>query len=228
MNWSAVVIEPLQAILDRLAIVVPRLLGGLIILFVGWLIAAFLRKAVERVLSATAVNVLADRIGFSQTLRRGAISMTLGELIGLLGYWVIMIATIIVMLQFIGVTVASEWLERFGYFIPRLIISIVIFLFGTLLAGFLGTTVRVTCLNAGIPQGYLLGQVVSTAIVLLSVIVSLEQLQVVTRTIEVALYILMGAFGLASALALGLGGQDVVRRYLNTLWDQHKQNDNPR
>ena len=228
MNWSAVVVEPLQAIVDRLAIVIPRLLGGLIILFVGWLIASVLRKAIERLLSVSAVNMLADRIGFSQTLRRGAISLTFGELIALLGYWVIMIATIIVMLQFMGVTVASEWLERFGYFIPRLIISIVIFLFGTLLAGFLGTTVRVTSLNAGIRQGYLLGQVVSTAIVLLSVFVSLEQLQVVTRTIEVALYILMGAFGLAFALALGLGGQDVVRRWLNELWDQRKPSDSAR
>ena len=227
MGWSQLVLEPLRTLLHQLASFIPKVLGGLVILVVGWAIACLLRQIVVRVLQVLRVDRLAEKAKLSEVLRRGAMRLTLVELLGQLGYWIVMIATIIVALQFVGVTVAGEWLERFGSFIPRLVVSVVLFLFGMLMASFLGTTVRVASLNAGFPQGHLLGQAVSTAVVLLTVIVALEQLQVVTRTIEVALYILLGACGLAFALAVGLGSQEFVKRYLTDLWERWKTSQRP-
>lgn len=227
MEWLQVVLEPLKALLDRFGVLIPRILGGLVILPVGWAIAWLLRQFVVRVLEALRVDRLAEKARLSEVLRQGAIRLTFVELLGQIGYWVVIVATVIVALQFVGVTVAAEWLERFGYFIPRLIASIVIFLFGTLIASLLGTTVRVASLNAGFAQGHLLGQAVSTAVVLLTVIVALEQLQVVTRTIQVALYILLASLGLAFALALGLGSQEFVRRYLADVWERWKTSQRP-
>jgi hypothetical protein len=102
-------------------------------------------------------------------------------------------------------------------------VSIVVFLFGMLLASFLGATVRAASLNAGFPQGHLVGQVVYTLVLVVTIIVALEQLQVVTRTIQVALYILMATFGLAFALALGLGAQGLMKRFLEDIvWEKWK------
>lgn len=227
MDWSQVLLEPLKALLYVFGALIPRIVGGLAILAVGWAIAWLLRQLVARLLQAIRVDRLAEKAKLSEALRQGAIRLTFVELLGHIGYWVVIVATVIVALQFVGVTVAAEWLERFGYFIPRLIVSIVIFLVGTLIASLLGTVVRVASLNAGLAQGHLLGQTVSTAVILLTVIVALEQLQVVTRTIQVALYILLGAFGLAFALALGLGSQEFVRRYLADLWERWKTSQRP-
>lgn len=227
MEWSQLVLDQLRTLLNRLGALIPRVFGGLVILAVGWAIAWLLRQLMVRLLEAIRVDRLAEKAKLSEVLRQGAIRLTLVELLGQIGYWVVIVATVIVALQFVGVTVATEWLERFGYFIPRLIVSIVIFLFGALIASLLGTTVRVASLNAGFAQGHLLGQAVSAAVILLTVIVALEQLQVVTRTIQVALYILLGAFGLAFALALGLGSQEFVRRYLADLWERWKTPQRP-
>lgn len=217
MDWRQLVVEPLRLVVERFAVFVPKVVGALVILVVGWAVAGMLRRVVVRLLQVLKVDRLAEKARLSDVLRRGAIRLSTVELFGQLGYWLVMIATIIVALQFMGVTVAAEWLERFGYFIPRLVVSIVILLFGMLIASFLGATVRAASLNAGFPHGHLLGQTVYATVVILTVIVALEQLQVVTRTIEVALYILLGAFGLAFALALGLGSQRIVRRFLEEM-----------
>jgi len=227
MDWAQLVLDPLKTFLNRLAIFVPKMFGALLILVVGWTVASLLRQVVVRVLQMLRVDRLSEKAKLSEVLRRGAVRLTFVELLGQLGYWLVMIATVIAALQFVGVTVASEWLERFGYFIPRVIVSIVVFLFGTLIASFLGATVRAASLNAGFPQGHLLGQAVHAAVVLLTIIVALEQLQVVTRTIEVALYILLAAFGLAFALALGLGSQEFVTRFLSDLWERWKASQRP-
>jgi hypothetical protein len=140
-----------------------------------------------------------------------------------MAYWLILASGVLVALQVVGIVAAADWLTRLGSFIPRLVISIVIFLFGMLLASFLGATVRAAGLNAGLPQGHLAGQAVFGLVMLVTVIVALEQLQVVTRTIEVALYVLLGTFGLAFALALGLGSQEFVKRFLEeVLWERWK------
>jgi hypothetical protein len=221
MDWS-VTLEPLKAILDRFLYLLPKVSWALIIVLVGWLVAGLLRQAVVRLLQAVKIDELSDKARISEVLRRGAIRLTFVELLGELTYWLIMIACIAVALQFMGMAVAAVWLEQFGYFIPRIIVSVVILLFGMLVAGFLGATLRAASLNAGFPYGYLIGQIVTTTIVLLTVLIALEQLHVVTRTIEIALYIVLISCGLAFALAFGLGGQHVVREMLADMRERWK------
>jgi len=223
MEWTAPIFEPLRSLYFQLQSLLPRLLGALLIIVVGWTVASLLRRLMVRLFQLIGLERMAEKAKICDVLRRGAIRLTFVELLGQLGYWLVIVATMIVVLQYVGVTAADEWLQRFGAFIPRVIVSIVVFLFGMLLASFLGATVRAASLNAGFPQGHLVGQVVYTLVLVVTIIVALEQLQVVTRTIQVALYILMATFGLAFALALGLGAQGLMKRFLEDIvWEKWK------
>ena len=214
MDWSHLIVDPLRLLLAQPVLFIPKVVGALLILGVGWAVANVFRMVMVRALRAIGLERLAEKAKLSDALQRGAIRLTVVELLGQLVYWLLMIASVMVALQFVGIAAAEDWLTQFGAFIPRIIVSIVVFLFGMLLASFLGATVRAASLNAGFPQGHLVGQAVYTMVLLVTIIVALEQLQVVTRTIEVALYILMATFGLAFALALGLGSQGFVKRFL--------------
>jgi len=228
MAWLYSILEPLRLLLAQAPLIISKLLGALVILVAGWAVASVLRRFVVRVLRAIGLERLAEKAKLSEVLQRGAIRLTAVELFGQLIYWLMMVAAVMVALQVAGIAAAEDWLARFGSFVPRIVVSIAICLFGMLLASFLGTSVRVASLNAGFPQGHLVGQAVYTMVLLVTIIVALEQLQVVTRTIEVALYILMATFGLAFALALGLGSQGLVKRFLeDMLWEKWKSSKGP-
>jgi hypothetical protein len=215
MTWEQTVIEPMQVLMNHWAAFVPRAIAATVTLIVGWVLALAVRFLLARGLRFLRVDRLSERTKLNDALRRGGLRVPLVELLAVLAYWIVLAASLMAVLQVLGMSVAALWLERFGYFVPRLIASVVILLLGTLVAGFIGTTVRVASLNAGFPYGEAVSHAVSTAILVVAVIVSLEQLQVVTRTIEIALYILLGSFGLALALALGLGSQEWVRQTLS-------------
>jgi len=228
MDWPHLIVDPLRLLLAQLELLIPKVVGAMLILGVGWAFANVCRMVMVRALRAIGLERLAEKARLSEILHRGAIRQTTVELLGQLVYWLLMIASVMVALQFVGIAAASDWLTQFGAFIPRIIVSIVVFLFGMLLASFLGATVRAASLNAGFPHAHLAGQAVYTIVLLVAVIVALEQLQVVTRTIEVALYILLGTFGLAFALALGLGSQGFVKRFLeDILWEKWKSSKGP-
>ena len=223
MDWASLIVEPLRVFFDRIMFYLPRLVGAPIILLAGWALATVVRRVITHGLRLLRVDRLAEKARLNEILRRGDIRFGFVDMLGELAYWLLLICAVMITLQFIGVTVAEEWLERFGYFIPHVLLSIAVFLFGTLIASFLGASVRAASLNAGIPRGHLLGQVVYSAVLILTVIIALEQLQVVTRTIEVALYILLGTFGLAFAIAVGLGASEYVKQFLaDVLWDRWK------
>ncbi len=218
MTWEQTVIEPLQTLMAYGFAFVPKAVAAIVALLVGWVLALSTRYLLNRFFRLLRLDRLSEQTKLDDVLRRGGVRLPLVELLAALGYWIVMVATLMAVLHVLGMSVAAEWLERFGYFVPRLFTGVIVFLLGTLVASFVGTTVRVASLNAGFPYGQAIAQAVSAAILVIAIIVAMEQLQVVTRTIEIALYILMGSFGLALALALGLGAQDYVRKSLAE-WD---------
>lgn len=214
MEWTQMTVEPVRLLALQLWEAIPRIAGALLVLMVGWVAAGLCRRVLIRVLRAIGVERMAEKTPLSAALRQGDVRLTSVELLGQLGYWMVLVVTLMVALRCLGLTAADEWLAGFNSLIPRLVVSLAVFLFGMLLASFLGATVRAMALNAGLPQGHLLGQLVSTSVLVVTILVALEQLHVVTRTIEVALYLFLASCGLTVALAFGLGSQDLVKRFL--------------
>ena len=90
MDWSAIVIEPVKAMLVRAATFIPTLIGILVILIVGWIIAAVLKNVVVKLLKMVQFDAASEKSGLADVLRKGGIKNTLSELIGGLIYWIIM------------------------------------------------------------------------------------------------------------------------------------------
>src|SRR3989338_7764588 len=121
MDWSHLIVDPLRLLLAQLA---------LLILGVGWTVANVFRMVTVRALRAIGLERLAEKAKLSEALHRGAIRLTVVELLGQLVYWLLMMASVMVALQFVGIAAAADWLTQFGAFLPRIIMSIVVFLFG--------------------------------------------------------------------------------------------------
>jgi hypothetical protein len=68
--------------------------------------------------------------------------------------------------------------------------------------------------NADLPSPRLISSTIRTIIIVFSVSVGFEELGLGERTIVVAFSIVFGALMLGLALAFGIGGQDLARRYL--------------
>jgi len=163
---AQLILGPLKLLAERLVVLVPRLALALLALILGWVAALLLKRLIIRLLQAVRVDRLAEKSKLSELLRQGSVRLTFVELLGELAYWLLMIAVVIGSLELVGVSAAQQWLKRFGYFVPNVLLSLVILLFGMLTASFFGAAVRAASLNAGFPHGYLLGQVVHGTIVL--------------------------------------------------------------
>ncbi|MCC6628180.1 MAG: mechanosensitive ion channel [Chloroflexi bacterium] len=93
---------------DRIVGYIPELLGALVILIVGWLIAILMRNVLRGVIRRTPLNAWLGRWLGNQT---GASPVDAAQIVGNIGYYIILILTFIGALEALGLTLITEPLK---------------------------------------------------------------------------------------------------------------------
>ena len=71
LDWETLIAEPVRSMLSKIMGFLPTLLGALIILVVGWIIAKLLRQLIDKLLQIVRFDTLADKTGISDVLKKG-------------------------------------------------------------------------------------------------------------------------------------------------------------
>jgi hypothetical protein len=217
MDWNAVVMEPVTEMLARIAGFLPTLIGVLVILIVGWIIAGILKSVVVRLLKLIQLDTASEKSGLGDVLRRGGIRHTLSELIGVLIYWLIMLLVFMTALNALGMTVAAALLDKVILYIPNVIAAMFILSLGIFFSSMIGTVVRTASSNAGIPQSKFLGQLSQTVIMIFAAVITLEQLNIASSILNLTINIILASTGLAIAIAVGLGSKDIAGKLMQDM-----------
>lgn len=210
-------------ILRSIAQFLPRLMITLIIVLIGWVIAYALRYLLRSILKLAKFDRLSEDAGASQFLKKAALPSTT-ELLSRFVFWVAWIGFILIGVSVLGIVGLQEHIGRFFGFLPRLFAALFVFFFGLLAASFFSRAALLASVNADLPSPRLIAATVRTIIVIFSVSVGFEELGIGEHTILVAFTIVFGALMLGLALAFGLGGRDLARRYLERRF-MHEQKD---
>ena len=217
MNWNMMVMEPVREILTRVAGFLPILMGVFVILIVGWIVAGVLKNVVVKLLKLIQLDTASEKSGLSDILRRGGIRHTVSELIGVLIYWLIMLLVFMTSLNALGMTVAASLLDKVIMYIPNVIAAVFILSLGIFFSSMIGTVVRTASSNAGITQAKLLGQLTQVVIMIFAVVITLEQLNIASSILNLAINIIIASIGLAFAIAVGLGSKDIAGKMIQDI-----------
>jgi hypothetical protein len=215
------IVDPIKEMLTTIAGFIPTFLGALAILFVGWIIAKVISKLVLRLLNVVRFNTIAEKAGINEVLAKGGLRISTSEMISRLIYWLVMVVVLVMTVNAIGLTVASQLLERLTVYIPRVIAAIFVLVIGMFLANVISGVVGTTATNAKIPKPELLGSITRWAILVFSFIIALGELGIATLLVSTTFNIFFGALCLALALSFGLGGRDIAAKILQDFYNRY-------
>src|SRR5882762_144973 len=138
MQSIDMLVDATREFLHQTAAFLPKLLLALLVVAVGWLVAKAVRFAVERALRAINFNVLTERAGTDNFLKQAGMRGDTTTLFGLLAFWVVVLATLIIAFNGMGLTYITDLLGRVVVFIPKLLVGMLIMVFGSYFARFVG------------------------------------------------------------------------------------------
>ncbi len=224
MEWlTLVVVDPVKALTVKVLGYIPAIVGAIVILIVGWLLAKLLESVVVRVLKAIHLDTASDKAGIANVLAQGDIKLTLSELIGAVIYWLVALVVIATALGTLNLTVASELISRLVEYVPNILAAIFILIIGAFLGNFVSTVVRTAASNAGIEGAKLLSKMTQTVIIIFAVVVAIEQLKIASALIVLSVNIILISIGIGLALAFGLGCKDIAGKYVQQVIDGLKK-----
>jgi Conserved TM helix len=193
---------------------VPKLLAVIVILFVGWLIAKLVRSALKRLLILTQFDKFAQKSGLEAFMNSGNYNLTLSGIISQVVYWLVILLFVITGANALGLTEVANILHQLASYLPRIIVAIVVVIFGTLLARFVNRLVFAWLYSIKFQHALTVSTSTEYGIQIFSVFVALEQLGIGMQLIYSLFVIVFGAFFLALAIAFGLGGKDWAARMI--------------
>jgi hypothetical protein len=204
--------ESLQQGLDDLIGFLPKLLGFLLILLIGYLVAKALQKAVALVLEKVGTDrAVATGPGGAHAARvlPGA---TPSQAIGVVVFWFVLLGALSIAIASLGIAALNDFLaDVFGY-LPNVVVAILIFVIAGALAGWLGRSVP--RLLGDTPTAKLAGTALPVLVMAIAVFMILNQLRIATEIVTITYAALLGSAALGMALAFGLGGRDLAHRVL--------------
>jgi hypothetical protein len=227
MERVDVVLDPLRAFLYQIGSFLPRIGLALLVLIAGFLVAKAARFAIEKGLRAINLHVVTRRSGLDGFLQSGGTQADTVTVFGVLVYWLVTLAALIVAFNSLGLAYVTELLGRVMLFVPRIAVALAILAFGTYFAGFIGHSVEAYCARSGVRDGVALGRLARYVIVGFVVVIAFDQLDIAGTILRTSFLIVLGGVVLALALAFGLGGRDWAASRLEEWWPSDSRTRKP-
>jgi hypothetical protein len=222
-----ILIEPVRAFLAQLGVFLPRLALALLVLVAGWLAARMIRFAVVKGLRAINFNVLTERAGTDDFLKQGGIQSDTTDIFGALVFLLVILAALVIGFNGLGLTYITDLLGKLVLIVPRLIIALLIVVFGAYFAQFVGNAAAMYCRASGLPDADVLGRLAQYAILAFVVLIALDEADVGGAIVRNSFLIVLAGVVLALALAFGLGGQRRAAEFLERWWPSRRKEDPP-
>lgn len=223
-SWGEATLASASAALAVFFAAIPKFLGFLVILLVGWFIATIAAKIVEAILRSVRFNDLAQRSGFSGFVKKMGVETDPAGFIALTVKWFIRLIALVVAFDALGLPAVSDVLRQLLLWIPNLVVGIVVLVIGGLVANTFANVVRGATGQAGFDNPDMLAKVAKTAVWAFAIVIAVNQIGIAQTLVNTLFTAVLGAAALALGLAFGLGGRDTAAKIVDGWYRQGKQN----
>jgi MFS family permease len=214
-DLGTAVITGFAAAIAAFMTALPSVLGALLLLIIGWVVAGFIGGLLARFLRTIRVDDLAERSGIAGFLRRARVNADAAGVIGGLVKWYVRLVFLLLAANAVGLTAVSGIVNQVLAFIPNLLVAIVILGVFSWLATTAKNLVTGAVESAGMPNANALGTITFVAVLAFGIIAAANQIGVAATLINTLFIGVVGALALAFGLAFGLGGREEAARMLS-------------
>ena len=222
-QWGAALTASLTTALSLFMAAIPRVIGFLVIIIIGWLISGALAAAVAALLRAVKFNVLATQSGFQGFVHNMGLKTDASGLLANIVKWFVRLIVMVVAFDALGLPAVSQVLQQFLLWIPNLVVAVVVLVIAGLAANALGNLVRGSTAQAGLGNPDLLATIARVAVWGFGIVIAVNQIGVAQELVNTLFMGFVFALALAAALAFGLGGRDTAGQIVQNWYRQAQE-----
>ena len=204
VDWQEAINETYQDVSRQVIEYAPQLLGAILLLAIGWLIAHLLRLATRKLVQG--LDSIFLKVSRQDSARQEKLKQSYAVILGQIVFWAVLLFFVAASANLLGWEMFTGWMEGVVSFLPSLVTGLLI-----ILAGFLiSNAVRTTILYTSVSQAPILARISQIIILVSAVIIGIELIGLSMYFLTTAIIVVVGILLAGAALAFGLGAKTLV------------------
>jgi Mechanosensitive ion channel len=192
---------------DRIVALVPSVVGAVLLLLAGWMLAHILRVITRR--AALLLDTLLARLAAGTGAERFRLGRASGVL-SMIVFWVVLLFFATAATEVLGLQTFTVWLMRLIDYLPTLAAGVLIMIAGYLLSRFAADVVQATATRLEPAQRGVLARITQAAILIGAILVGAEQVGIKVTFLALFAAAVAAAVVGGLAIAVGLGARDHI------------------
>lgn len=217
-TWGTAIEASVSNALSLFLAAIPKIIGFLIILGIGWMLAALAAGAAAAILRRARFNDMAHRSGLAGVVESTGVGTDAIGFVTLSTKWFIRLIALIVAFDALGFAAVSETLRQLLLWLPNLVVALVILVLGGLAANSLRGIVRASAASAELGNPTLLASFSYGAVWCFVIVIAVYQVGIASELVATLFTALVAAVALAAGLAFGLGGRETAGQIIHDLY----------
>jgi len=183
----------------------------------GCLVAIWSGRLITRILKKLHLDDIFQNNSWRKGLEQSGIKINLSRATGLVVCWLMILFFLSLASEALGLVGASAFLMSVVAWLPNLLLAILIFIMATILADAAGNITRVSINWIDSSYAFVAEKFARWSIWGLAILIILRQVGIASEMIVILFQGLIYFLVLTFGLALGLGGKDIARDFLQRL-----------
>ena len=207
-------LEIITNLISQFVAFLPRLIGAIIILIIGWAVGRGLGAAISRILDRAGVDDALRKTSVGRAIERAGVPTP--KFFDILVRIFIYLIAVFAAVNVLQIEILTHYMKMVVEYLPSLIAGIVILIFGLMIADFIGDAITAVGREAKIEYASLASLAVRGVLYLVVIIIGLSTMKIDVSILNVVVTAISwgvaGAIALGVGLALGFGLKDYVAR----------------
>ena len=220
MSLLDIIKKAFETVINQMAEAFPKLIGALVLLGIGWIIAKLVSNLVGRILKRIGLDKLADKLNNTDTFKESNIKVRPVVIIQKFLYWMLMLVFILSATETLGLDIVTTQISSLIEYLPQLVTALIILAVGFYISDAIRSMAADSMKSLGIPAWKFISTSLFYLLFLIVAVTALNQAGVDTFIITSNFSIILGGILLAFAIAYGFAARNVLSSILTSFYSK--------
>jgi len=212
----------LKEMLTNLGAGLPKLVGAIVILVLGLLLAKIISKIIQKALIAINIDSIGEKLNEIDIVEKSNVKIKISSILSKVVYYFLILIFLMLATDILDMAAVSELVLKMTTLVPKIIVAGVILIIGTLVSDGIRGIAQTTLQSLGIPSSRMIASFIFYFLFISFIITALRQTEINTDFLEQNISLLIGGVVLAFAIGYGLASKSSMSNFLASYYSRGK------
>lgn len=213
--------EPFSKLVQSIVDYFPSLIAGLVLVVLGFLAGWLIKRIVYQLCVILRIERLLGSFRWGGEFSKADIRHALFNAIGNVVFILVFLIFLNAALDAMKLKILSNMIQKGVSIVPRLLISLIIFSLGWIIARWVALAVRRSLYREGIPRATLIARFSSSVILIFFSAMALVELNVAREVVIIGFSVIILTLSVLTIILVSIGGKELVKKTLDSLDEKH-------